>query len=148
MTNTDLAASNSLADLAARIRQEHEAASAFMRRGLESAINAGNLLIEAKARFQHGEWLPWVREHCQVPERTASHYMRLVRHAPELLKAENGNVADLTVRGAIDLLASPPAEPNWGDWDSISEWADRQLDGPTSLISTAWTYPWTGFKPS
>jgi len=41
--------SNSLADLAARIRSEHEAHTVAMRRSLEHAIAAGELLIEAKA---------------------------------------------------------------------------------------------------
>jgi Protein of unknown function (DUF3102) len=96
----DIAASNSLADLAARIRAEHEAVAAFMKKGLERAICAGELLLEAKAQLNHGEWLPWLAEHCQIPERTATHYMRLARHADEI-----GNVADLTVRGALELLA-------------------------------------------
>jgi hypothetical protein len=125
-----LDASNSLADLAARIRAEHEASAIAMQRGLEHAINAGRLLIEAKAQLKHGQWLPWLAEHCEVSERTASLYMRLARHAPEL-EAKAQPVADLTVRGALELLAPPPsAEPDWDDWDSISEWADRQLDGP------------------
>lgn len=95
----DPALSNSLTDLAARIREEHEATSAFLRHGLEHAIAAGKLLIEAKAQLKHGEWLPWLCECCQVPERTASHYMRLARHTAEI-----GNVADLTVRGALAQL--------------------------------------------
>jgi hypothetical protein len=37
MTNTDLARSNSLADLATRIRAEHEATADALRRGLEHA---------------------------------------------------------------------------------------------------------------
>jgi len=41
--------SNSLADLAARIRSEHEAHTVAMRRSLEHAMAAGELLIEAKA---------------------------------------------------------------------------------------------------
>jgi hypothetical protein len=73
LTQADIAASNSLADLAARIRAEHEAVIIFMKKGLERAIRAGELLLEAKAQIgKHGQWLPWLREHCQVPERTAT----------------------------------------------------------------------------
>ena len=132
MNDLDLATNKSLADLAARIRAEHEAAAAFMKRGLERAINAGNLLIEAKAQLKHGQWLPWLAEHCQLPERTATHYMRLARHEDEI-----GNVADLTVRGALELLAPPrraSSFPHWKDWaesfNNIEEWAEATTREP------------------
>jgi hypothetical protein len=101
---------NSLADLAARINAEHEAVCGALKRGLEHAIAAGKLLIEAKAQFDHGDWLRWLRdEHCpcRVPERTAQVYMRLARHAEELKSA---TVADLTVRDAVELLTEPAAD--------------------------------------
>jgi hypothetical protein len=130
MQTTDLAASNSLADLAARVRAEHEGVARAMKRGLEHAIAAGKLLLEAKAQLAHGQWLPWLHQLCPaLPERTAQLYMRLARHAPEL-EAKSASVADLTVTGAIELLAPPPSEPDWDDWDSTREWVDRQLDGP------------------
>jgi hypothetical protein len=96
----DIATSNSLADLAARIKAEHEAAGAAIKKGLQHSIAAGALLVEAKDQVPHGQWLQWIKEHCGMPERTARLYMRLARHRNEI-----GNVADLTVRGAIDLLA-------------------------------------------
>jgi len=74
-----LAGDNSLPDLAARILAEHEAAEAANKRGLTHAINAGRLLIEAKAKLTHGRWLPWLSEHCRVPERTAQAYMQVAR---------------------------------------------------------------------
>jgi Protein of unknown function (DUF3102) len=57
--------SNSLTDLAASIRAVHEACSVATKRGLHHAVAAGKLLIEAKAQLKHGQWLPWLREHCQ-----------------------------------------------------------------------------------
>jgi hypothetical protein len=98
----DLTLSNSLADLAARINAEHEAAGGALKRSLQHAIAAGELLLEAKAQIKHGQWLPWLKEHCQISERTARLYMRVAKN-----KTEIGNVADLTVRGAVALLASP-----------------------------------------
>jgi hypothetical protein len=95
-----------LADLAARIRAEHKACAVAIKRGCEHAINAGKLLIEAKDLLGHGQWLPWLAEHCVLPERTAQLYMRLAHHAPEF-EAKSATVADLTVRGAIKLLAPP-----------------------------------------
>jgi hypothetical protein len=103
---TDINRSNSLADLAARIKAEHMAAAGALRRTLQHAMAAGDLLLEAKAQLRHGEWLPWLEAHCQIPERTARLYMRIARNRAEL-EHQNGNVADLSVRGAVALLASP-----------------------------------------
>src|ERR1700732_2297567 len=98
----DLTLSNSLADLAARINAEHEAAGGALKRSLQHAIAAGELLLEAKDQLKHGQWLPWLKEHCQISERTVRLYMRVAKN-----KAQIGNVADLTVRGAVALLAAP-----------------------------------------
>jgi hypothetical protein len=102
-----IAGSNSLPELAARIRTEHEACTASMKRGLQHAIAAGEMLIEAKAQLKHGEWLPWLRDHCCIPERTARLYMRLAANRAQI-EAQIGNaVADLSIRGAIALIATP-----------------------------------------
>jgi hypothetical protein len=95
-----------LGKLARKINDEHEAVRVATRRALKHAIAAGELLLEAKNRLdQHGKWLPWLHANCQMPERTAQLYMRLARHASELL-AKNATVADLSIRAAVDLLAS------------------------------------------
>jgi hypothetical protein len=98
----DLTLSNSLADLAARINAEHEAAGGALKRSLQHAIAAGELLLEAKDQLKHGQWLPWLKGHCQISERTVRLYMRVAKNTAQI-----GNVADLTVRGAVALLASP-----------------------------------------
>jgi len=49
-----------LVDLAARINAAHDQAAGALRSGLEHARRAGELLIEAKARVPHGQWLPWL----------------------------------------------------------------------------------------
>jgi hypothetical protein len=51
------AGSNSLPDLAARIRVEHEATATALKTSVGHAMAAGELLIEAKALLKHGEWL-------------------------------------------------------------------------------------------
>jgi hypothetical protein len=89
--------SNSLADLAARIRQEHKAGLIAIKRGLAHAVEAGRLLVEAKAQLPHGQWLPWLREQCGVPERSAQRYMELAAYAAE---PKSDNLADLAMRGA------------------------------------------------
>src|ERR1700730_15659721 len=99
----DLKFSNSLADLAARIKAEHDAYVAAIKQSLSRAMAAGDMLIEAKAQLKHGEWRPGIAERCGSPDRTASHYMRLARNRSTI--EQNGNVADLTVRAAAALLA-------------------------------------------
>ena len=117
--------SNSLADLAARIKAEHEATAIAMRRGVEHAMAAGDLLLEAKAQLKHGEWLPWLAAHCHIPERTARLYMRLALNRAEL-DHQIGNVADLTVRGAVALLASPRRNIPDGADDNSKEFDDQE----------------------
>jgi hypothetical protein len=104
----DPSLSNSLVDLAARIRTEHNGAQAAVKRGIEHVIAAGELLIEAKAQLKHGQWLPWLEEHCGLSDRTASRYMRVARNKDKL--GENGHVSDLSLRGAVDALTAhiPP----------------------------------------
>lgn len=101
----DIALSNSLTDLAARIKVEHESTAAALKRGAEHAIAAGKLLLEAKLLLKHGQWLPWLKDNCAISERTARLYMRLAQNQMEL--GENGNVADLSVRGALAMIARP-----------------------------------------
>jgi hypothetical protein len=92
--------------LAAAIRAEHEAARATARSAVEHALKAGELLLEAKSALSHGEWLPWLREHCSPSERQAQKYMLVFSRKDELeLKSDSG--ADLTLAGA---LASLPAK--------------------------------------
>jgi hypothetical protein len=101
----DIAASNSLADLAARIRVEHEAASVALKNGLRHAIAAGGLLIEAKAQLKHGQWLPWLTEYCSISERSAQGYMRVARELGALDEAKAQRIADLSFRDALRSLA-------------------------------------------
>jgi predicted transcriptional regulator len=85
-----------LETLAARIQQEHEATVAAIRSGVEHAIAAGKLLLEAKAQLKRGRWLPWLKDHCKVPARTAQLYMWLAEHDPNAQR-----VADLPLRRAV-----------------------------------------------
>jgi hypothetical protein len=99
---TDITTSNSLTDLAVRIRAEHEAARLAARTTIEHAIRAGELLIEAKQLVQHGYWGDWLHAHCDLSERSAQAYMRIARYQsnPQL-------TADLTIDDALKVLAKP-----------------------------------------
>ena len=77
------------------------------------AIKAGELLKEAKAKMDHGQWLPWLKKDCELSQRTAQRYMKLADDKPKLdqkLKEEgkSATVAYLTLNQALKLLKSPP----------------------------------------
>ncbi|MFK4725850.1 hypothetical protein ABIE89_006950 [Bradyrhizobium niftali] len=96
--------SNSLADLAARIRVEHEATSDALRSSAEHGMAAGDLLVEAKAKVPHGQWLPWLKDNCAMSERTAQLYMRLAKNREAIEEQIRNGSADLSMNEAAALL--------------------------------------------
>jgi|HubBroStandDraft_6_1064221.scaffolds.fasta_scaffold03971_13 hypothetical protein len=96
--------SNRLPILAAEIQAAHAAALAAARTSVEKAVEAGKLLIEAKAALPHGQWLPWLRDIGLSP-RTAQRYMQLA-----LVPADKYvTVADLGIKRALEAIAELPA---------------------------------------
>jgi hypothetical protein len=68
-----------------------------------NVIEIGKLLIAAKSKVDHGQWLPWLMKHFGKSERTARNYMK----AAEWLASKSATVADLKLRpGAFYWLAS------------------------------------------
>jgi hypothetical protein len=103
---------NRLPTLASEIRKAHASAGDFQRRSLEQAMKAGEMLLEAKALVGHGRWLPWLREHCQLAERTAQLYMKLAKNR-RVVEYKSATVADLAIRGAIEAVADPFNDREW-----------------------------------
>jgi hypothetical protein len=97
----NIAASNWLPDLAARIKTEHEAGGLALKRGLDHAIACGRLLIQAKAQVSRGHWGQWIREHCGIPERSVQRYMELAAYAAD---SKSAKLTDLAVGGAADAV--------------------------------------------
>jgi hypothetical protein len=120
--------SNSLADLAARIKAEHGACAAALHSSLQHALAAGDLLIEAKAQLRHGEWLPWLNENCAVSERMARLYMRLAANRETIEAKSATGVADLSIRGAIALIATPRNSIPPGFKNTIVDAIETDLD--------------------
>jgi hypothetical protein len=94
-----------LADLAKQINAEHKLCAKALRAGLQHALTAGRLLIEAKEKVPHGRWIPWLQEHCDFALRTAQAYMKAARDVPQLDKAKAQRVALLPFRDAMRELA-------------------------------------------
>ena len=110
-----------LGEIADQVGEEHRLCAQSLREGLGHAINAGNLLLEAKALCVHGAWGNWLRDNTGISERTAQLYMRVARGLP-LLEAKAQHVADLSLREAVALLAEPLTELDRAR--EFEKWAD------------------------
>jgi hypothetical protein len=103
----NVAGSNRLPILATSINEHLKAAETATRHGLEHAIAAGLLLLEAKELVGHGEWLAWLQANCRLGQRQAQTYMRLARNRHRLEAVKNAVAAHLTI-GAAEMLVGRP----------------------------------------
>jgi hypothetical protein len=92
---------NSLPDLAARINEAHRLAMHHAGEAVAQAIACGMMLLEAKAKVPHGQWLPWLRENIPFGERSAQGYMRLAQ------RADLDKIKGSSLRDTLKLLATP-----------------------------------------
>lgn len=93
------------------------------RRGGEAILTIGRCLIEAKELLPHGEWLPWLNEQAELPERTAQKFMRLAREW-----SNPNTLADLGASKALMLLALPPEEREQFETEhNVIDMSARQL---------------------
>jgi hypothetical protein len=109
MAQSDIVPRPDLGDLAERINAEHQQAEVVLRRGLEHAKNAGELLLQAKEHCGHGQWLPWLKENVHFSVRTAQAYMRIAKEWNRL-EAKSATVAHLGYREALELLTVSPVD--------------------------------------
>ena len=124
-----------LVGLAGRINAAHRKCKQSLQAGAEYAVEAGRLLIEAKAKVPPKGWLRWLERHCEFPERMAQRYMRLARELPEALRADPTRVSELSQRAALELLADrdreeagrPAPEP---DGPKRMEWRAVPVSSP------------------
>jgi hypothetical protein len=114
--------SNRLVTLAAEIKAAHEAAEAATQSAFAKAIEAGRLLIEARATIPHGGWLAWIRD-LGMTARTVQRYMQLAR----LPADKSDTVAHLGIKAALAEIAqrATPLE--------ISREVDELLDQEDEL---------------
>jgi Protein of unknown function (DUF3102) len=76
--------SNRLAMLAAEIRGGMSGVKAAEQARAKHAVATGRALVEAKSLLKHGRWLPWLKEHCDMSERSAQLYMGLIAGADDV----------------------------------------------------------------
>jgi len=99
----DTTPGNSLEELAQAINAELRGMIDGARTTLRHAVNAGELLLKAKDQVEHGQWSEWLRENCDMSERSAQKYMRLARHRMAI-EANPPPTADLGIEAALRLL--------------------------------------------
>ena len=111
----------SLDDLAQRIKTEHQEIMGAKRNIVERAMKAGDLLIQAKAKAGHGNWLNWLKANCVgISERTANVYMKLAEGRAKIEeKLKSAATADLTINEALRSLAEEA--PNTTDTNSTGD---------------------------
>lgn len=90
-----------LPTLAAGINEAHEQAVGAARTAIEHARQCGEMLLAAKAKVKHGEWLPWLEKNCRVKERQARNYMRVAENWGLIEKSAPD--ADLTIAEAARI---------------------------------------------
>ncbi len=134
-----------LRTLAGRINEHHRKVEEALKAGLSRAVEAGELLIEAKGNVGHGEWGAWLSENFEGSERTAQAYMKVARNR-EALETKSATVADLTFRDALKELTAPKdglGEPTSEAlksrpflWDEVPsmEWVRGGMEAAEALI--------------
>jgi Protein of unknown function (DUF3102) len=96
---------NWLAGIAADIRALHAGIRRSAEQAARDSIEAGKLLIEAKAGLAHGEWENWLRQNCDLSARTARRYMTIGRSG-----LEPAIVADLGLTAAATAMTQERLE--------------------------------------
>ncbi len=76
-------------------------------RGFSEYIETGRLLVEAKKRLPHGQWLPWLQREFSWSESMALKLM----HAHEAFKGKSVNFTDLNLDVSSLYLISAPQTP-------------------------------------
>lgn len=93
----------SLAGLATLINAAYERVVRAVEDSLTFARELGDLLIQAKARASHGEWLPWLEKNCTVGARQAQRYMRIAERWEVIQSATSET--HLSILDALDAIA-------------------------------------------
>lgn len=94
--------------LAGAIRDHHIAVGRAAADVLSHALDAGDGLIEAQKKVNHGDWTNWLKRR-GLNDRTAQVYAQLARGREKLAKAQHA--ADLSLRAALRLLNQSTAKP-------------------------------------
>ena len=132
-TSANIIEPSGLGMLISKINEAHKSAIDGYRKSLSAALEAGALLVKAKGELgKHGKWLSWLRANCpDIPDRTASQYMRLHRNRAEIQETlKSAESADLGITAALALMARNPKSP-----------AKPEDERPPSKKAESWDSP-------
>lgn len=110
-----------LTELAELANREHDLAFEARNDAVMHALTCGAVLVEAKRRVGHGNWLPWLEANFAGSERTARNFMSVA--------ANRQRVADLEAGTFREVLAA------------LSESNGRRLEAVYSSGSDDWSTP-------
>jgi len=74
-----------------QIMDLHNGIQGKLRSAVSDAIEIGRLLSEQKDELEHGQWLPWVKEHIPFSERAVRRYIAVYEY-----RLKTASVADLS----------------------------------------------------
>jgi hypothetical protein len=131
---------DTLDTIASRLAELHGAIR--LRPVLETARQAGLLLLAAKSRIARGYWLDWLRASLPFSVRTADVYMQVAKSISQA-------PANLTIDGFLKLIRQPPDRadlPTYSSQDSscrvyLSDC--RSYDWPERALVIATDPPWS-----
>jgi hypothetical protein len=121
---------------------------AAIRAGNESYLEAGRLLLEAKAALPHGSFQNWVEEHFDVSYRSAARYMRFAANmttSASLADCERDPETrrihrDVAEEFAEQEFADPEPEPEVGDGEPNFDEDDEPYIPPPPSGDDDWRH--------
>lgn len=106
--------------IAAEIRSIDQQARQYV---LQSAIEIGRKLTEAKELVSHGEWGAWLETNVNYSQSTANNFMRL-----SVEYANSQSLVNLTYTQAVALLSVPSEDrEKFAEENNVSEMSTREL---------------------
>ncbi len=116
-----------LTTLAGLINTAHAVVMESIHGSVKKARDAGELLLRAKARCPHGQWLPWLAANTHLGERTARNYMLVARRWLHLLSNRHFD-ADLAYGECLAILGgAEPGDEEEGDGEPLTPEEERRL---------------------
>ena len=92
---------------AREIDEWHAKAERCRSEALEYGIQAGRLLIAARAKVDHGNWEAWLADNVECSQRSAQKYMKYARKEDKLSNQIRSGAAIISQRDADKALAEP-----------------------------------------
>jgi len=83
-----------LDEIAAKVRQAHQAITKLHEASLQHARQCGDWLSMVKARMTYDKWIAWCNKECRIGESTANNYVRVFQRWDDLPKRDDMHYAD------------------------------------------------------